>query len=295
MLTDPAGMKDRSPMWRKDSFLPIVLAQRGNKAAIRTVSPISTRAVNLRLSEGGPMSEQSRTREWHPRNRLGKGEVGRMRVSVVSEHLLPAELVATALREEEEIEVASVVGGTASLESQTGARALRERIMTFVAMAPPEFGLLRRVIEDAGAAARILVIADQCGAVGLARALQLGARGYVGPWESVEMLAPRILRAGRGDLAVPPGPADELRVAMRVLAREATAVRRLSETDLDVMRWLSRGETAKEIAVRLNVSEPAVRHRIRRIMARLEVRNEKELSAVAATAGLYEPRRPAAA
>jgi DNA-binding CsgD family transcriptional regulator len=61
------------------------------------------------------------------------------------------------------------------------------------------------------------------------------------------------------------------------------------------MRWLSRGETAKEIAVRLNVSEPAVRHRIRRIMARLEVRNEKELSAVAATAGLYEPRRPAAA
>lgn len=242
------------------------------------------------------MNEQSRTREWHPRSRLGKGEVGRMRVSVVSEHLFPAELVAAALREEKEIEVASVVGGTASLESLTGARAMRERVMTFVAMAPPEFGLLRRVIEGAGAAtARTLVIADPCGVVGLARALQLGARGYVGPWESVEVLAPRIISAGRGDLAVPPGPADELRVAMRVLAREATAVRRLSETDLDVMRWLSRGETAKEIAARLIVSEPAVRHRIRRIMARLEVRNEKELSAVAATAGLYEPRRPAAA
>jgi DNA-binding NarL/FixJ family response regulator len=242
------------------------------------------------------MNKLSRTREWHPRSRLGKGEGGRMRVSIVSEHQLPAELVAAALRDKEEIEVTVVVGGAASLESPAGARALRERVLAFVAMAPPEFGLLRRVVDEAAAAtARILVIADLLGSVGLARALQLGARGYMGPWESVELLAPRILRAGRGDLAVPPGPADELRVAMRVLAREATAVSRLSETDLDVMRWLSQGETAREIAARLSVSEPAVRHRIRRIMARLGVRNEKELSAVAATAGLYEPRTPAAA
>ena len=141
---------------------------------------------------------------------------------------------------------------------------------------------------------RALVIADLCGCIGLVRALQLGARGYVGPEERLEVLAPRVLQAGSGFLAVPPGPADALRIAMRVLVRESTAVRRLSETDLDVMRWLSRGETAGEIANRLNVSESAVRNRIRRIMVRLEVRNEKELSAVAATAGLYEPRTPAA-
>ena len=126
-------------------------------------------------------------------------------------------------------------------------------------------------------------------------ALQLGARGYVGPWERAEVLAPRVLQAAHGGLAVPPAPTDELRSALRVVAREVTAVRRLSETDLDVMRWLSRGETAREIAARLNVSEAAVRHRLRRIMVRLEVRNEKELSAVAAIAGLYEPRWPAAA
>jgi DNA-binding NarL/FixJ family response regulator len=219
-----------------------------------------------------------------------------MRVSVVSEHLLPAELVAAALRKQGELEVTVVVGGAASLEGSSGERALRETVLTFAALAPPDSGLLRRVVEQfVATAARVLVIADLWGCIGLARALQIGARGYVGPWERAEVLPPRVLQAGRGLLAVPPGPADELRIAMRVLAREATAVRRLSDTDLDVMRWLSRGETAREIAGRLNVSEPAVRHRIRRIMARLEVRNEKELSAVAATAGLYEPRTPAAA
>jgi DNA-binding NarL/FixJ family response regulator len=219
-----------------------------------------------------------------------------MRVGVVSEHLLPAELVAAALRKQGELEVTSVVGGAASLDGPSGARALREKVLVFAALGPPESGLLRRVVERfAVTRARVLVIVDVWGCVGLARALQLGARGYVGSWERADVLAPRVLEAGQGELSVPPGPADELRVAMRILAREATAVRRLSETDLDVMRWLSRGETAREIAARLNVSEPAVRHRIRRIMARLGVRNEKELSAVAATAGLYEPRTPAAA
>jgi DNA-binding NarL/FixJ family response regulator len=219
-----------------------------------------------------------------------------MRVSVVSEHLLPAEMVAAALRREQELEVTSVVGGVASLEGPAGVRALQERVLAFAPLVPPEVGLLRRVMDGiAGTRARVLVIVDVSGCVGLVRSLQIGARGYVAPWERDEVVAARVLQAGQGELAVPPGPEDELRVALRILAREATAVRRLSETDLDVMRWLSQGDSARQIAARLSVSEPAVRHRIRRIMARLDVRNEKELSAVAAAAGLYEPRWPAAA
>jgi DNA-binding NarL/FixJ family response regulator len=221
-----------------------------------------------------------------------------MRVSVVSEQLLPAELLAAVLRAERSLEVTSVVGGAGSLDGPLGAKALAATVVAFAALAPPELGFLRRIMEGEGIGAvtrRVLVVADMFGAVGLERALRLGARGYVGPWERAEVLVRRVLEAGQGILAVPPGPGDALRAAMRVLAREAQAMRRLTETDLDVMRWLSRGETAREIAARLQVSEPAVRHRIRRIMARLQVRNEKELSAVAATAGLYEPRSPHAA
>jgi DNA-binding NarL/FixJ family response regulator len=175
---------------------------------------------------------------------------------------------------------------------------LRAAVILFAALVPPEIGLLRRVADSGGAGGaerRTLVVADVSGAVGLARALQLGARGYVGPWERIDVLASRVLHAARGHLAVPPGAADGLRLAMRVLVREATAVRRLSETDLEVMRALSRGDGTKEIALRLNVSESAIRSRLRRIMGQLDVRNENELSAMAASAGLYEPRAPAAA
>jgi DNA-binding NarL/FixJ family response regulator len=219
-----------------------------------------------------------------------------MRVSVVSEQLLTAELAASALRAVSGLEVTWVVGGVSALEGPSGARALRAQVVLFAALAPPEVGMGRRLAEGHEAGdRRILVVADVGGCVGLPRALQLGARGYVGAWEREEVMASRVLQAGQGHLAVPPGAADGLRLAMRLLVREATAVNRLSETDLEVMRALSRGEATKEIAARLNVTESAVRSRLRRIMGQLDVRNENELSAMAASAGLYEPRAPAAA
>lgn len=221
-----------------------------------------------------------------------------MRVSVVSEQLLTAELAAAALRQESGLEVTWVVGGSGALDGPSGTRALRATVVLFAALVPPEVGMLRRVTDSGGAGSvdrHTFVVADVGGCVGLARALQLGARGYVGPWERIDVLAGRVLQAGQGHLAVPPGAADGLRLAMRLLVREATAVRRLSETDLEVMRALSRGDGTKEIAARLNLSESAIRSRLRRIMGQLDVRNENELSAMAASAGLYEPRTPAAA
>jgi two-component system, NarL family, nitrate/nitrite response regulator NarL len=220
-----------------------------------------------------------------------------MRVSVVSEHLLPAELVATALRAEGTLEVMGVIGGATALESAAGVRALKATVILFAALVPPETGLLRRVTAgegSSGAARRSVVVADLCGCVGVGPAIQLGARGYVAPWERTDVLAPRVLLAGQGGLAVPPGSADGLRLAMRVFAREATAMRRLSETDFEVLRGLSRGDSTSEIGARLNVTEAAIRSRLRRIMTQLGVRNETELSAMAASAGLYEPRTPAA-
>lgn len=220
-----------------------------------------------------------------------------MRVSVVSENRLPAELVALALRGERELEVTGVIGGAAALESAAGGRVLKAGVILFAALAPPEAGLLRRVTEGEGPTGRrgrTLVIADLGGCIGIGAAIQLGARGYVAPWERIDVLAERVLAAGQGSLAMPPGSIDGLRVALRALVREATAMRRLTETDFEVMSALSRGDGTGEIAARLNITPAAVRSRLRRIIAQLGVRNERELSAMAACAGLYEPRAPAA-
>ena len=49
------------------------------------------------------------------------------------------------------------------------------------------------------------------------------------------------------------------------------------------MRGIARGDSTREIAARLNLTEAALRARLRRMMAQLGVRNENELSAVAGT------------
>jgi DNA-binding NarL/FixJ family response regulator len=219
-----------------------------------------------------------------------------MRVSVVSEYRLPAELVALALRGERELQVANVIAGAAALESEAGARALRAPVLLFAALVPPEAGLLARVLNGGRAttAGQAIVVADLCGCVGVAPALQLGARGYVAPWEQIGVLAPRVLQAGQGSLAVPPGALDGLRQAMKLLVREAGALHRLAESDLEIMRGVAGGDRTKELAARLNMTEATLRGRLRRIMHDLGVRNGNELSAMAASAGLYEPRTPTA-
>src|SRR3954452_2709099 len=141
-----------------------------------------------------------------------------MRVSVVSEQLLAAELAASALRAVNGLEVTWVVGGMGALDGPTGARAMRAAVVLFAARVSPEIGMLRRVADEgtaAGVERRTLVVADLCGCVGLTRALQLGARGYIGPWERVDVVGTRVLQAGQGHLAVPPGAAGGLSPGIR--------------------------------------------------------------------------------
>jgi DNA-binding NarL/FixJ family response regulator len=128
--------------------------------------------------------------------------------------------------------------------------------------------------------------------VGLDRALRLGARGYVGPREPRAVLIRRVLEAAEGTLAAPPDWVARLQATLSQVAREETRVRQLKEQEVQLMRWVARGDAAKGIAARLRISLPATRSRIRRVMEKLGVQNERELAALAALAGLYPEEGP---
>ena len=132
-----------------------------------------------------------------------------------------------------------------------------------------------------------MILADLTGIVGLDRALRLGARGYVGPREPRVVLIQRVLEAAQGMLAAPPDWMARLQATLSQVAREEPHVRQLKEHEVQLMRWVARGDAAKGIAARLRISLPATRSRIRRVMEKLGVQNERELAALAALAGLY--------
>jgi two-component system nitrate/nitrite response regulator NarL len=218
---------------------------------------------------------------------MSRGEVGAtmLRIAVMAEYPLLAELVAAALREDRRLDVTAVVGDRQALR----APALRETLATAQAVLYVPNGPIESVPwrEAKHGARQVLVLADLTGQVGLERALRLGARGYIGPQESRPALAQRVLQAADGVLAAPPSWIVGLQGAIRQLMREELRMQRLTHDEEQLVRWVARGDSGKEIAVRLRISLPAARSRIRRVLEKLEVRNERELAALAALAGLY--------
>jgi DNA-binding NarL/FixJ family response regulator len=209
----------------------------------------------------------------------------RFRIVVMAEYLLLAELVAEALREERRLDLTAVIGDREALRAPPVREALATAdALVYVPDRPIETLPWR---ESEPNEQRVLVLADLTGIVGLDRALRLGARGYVGPREPRMVLIRRVLEAAEGALAAPPDWVAKLQVTLAQVAREEPGVRRLSEHELQLMRWVARGDAAKGIAARLRISLPATRSRIRRVMEKVGVQNERELAALAARAGLY--------
>jgi DNA-binding NarL/FixJ family response regulator len=209
----------------------------------------------------------------------------RFRTVVLAEYLLLAELVAEALREERRLNLTAVVGDREALRSPEVQEALAAAdAMVYIPDRPIET-LPWREIEPSEH--RVLILADLTGIVGLDRALRLGARGYVGPREPRVVLIRRVLEAAEGTLAAPPDWMARLQATLSQVAREEPHVRRLNEHEVQLMQSIARGDAAKGIAARLRISLPATRSRIRRVMEKLGVQNERELAALAALAGLY--------
>jgi DNA-binding NarL/FixJ family response regulator len=209
----------------------------------------------------------------------------RFRTVVIAEYLLLAELVAEALREERRLDLTAVVGHREALRAPAVQEALvSAEALVYVPDRPIETLPWREIVPSEQC---VLILADLTGIVGLDRALHLGARGYVGPREPRVVLIQRVLEAAGGMLAAPPDWMARLQETLSQVAREEPHVRQLKEHEVQLMRWVARGDAAKGIAARLRISLPATRSRIRRVMEKLGVQNERELAALAALAGLY--------
>jgi DNA-binding CsgD family transcriptional regulator len=75
---------------------------------------------------------------------------------------------------------------------------------------------------------------------------------------------------------------------VHVHAVESQPARRLSKTDVDVLRWLSRGLLPSAIARKLKAKTNTIQHRIQRLRKKLGVSTTPALIAAAARHGLID-------
>jgi len=204
-----------------------------------------------------------------------------MKILLVDDH----EIVRSGLRN-----LLSAALDTEILEAATGRDALsllrRDRPdLVVLDLNLPGIGgleLLRRMLLE-HKETRILVLSMHAESLYAARAIELGARGYLSKNTSADELLTAIRRIAEGGRYIESEIAQELALG-KVSAGDA--LRDLTERDLEIMRLLAEGMSLTEVADALGVGYKTVANGCSLIKARLGITRTSELIRLAMTLGI---------
>lgn len=128
--------------------------------------------------------------------------------------------------------------------------------------------------------ARVLMLSSHAGDDAIAKALAAGALGYVLKTMSVTDILASIHAARRGRVA--PHPTVAGRLAQRVFFEQ------LSDREVEVLTRVAQGESNKEIASVLGISESTVKNHINHIMSKLNASDRTQAVTIAVQRGILD-------
>jgi DNA-binding NarL/FixJ family response regulator len=115
--------------------------------------------------------------------------------------------------------------------------------------------------------------------------LDAGATGYVLKDEALETIVQAVQTAARGEPWL--SPRAMAKVVTRAHGR--VAVEELSERELEVLRWMAKGQNNLQIAQVLSITERTVRYHVENILSKLKATNRMEAVIIAIQRGWIKP------
>jgi len=120
-------------------------------------------------------------------------------------------------------------------------------------------------------------------------AVEVGARGYLVKSARTAELLEAVRRTAAGDATFSPGLAALVLGEYRRIARdEPTTTTVLTDREIEILRMVSTGRTARQIAERLVVSHRTVQNHVQNTLRKLQLHNRVELARWAIERGLAE-------
>jgi DNA-binding NarL/FixJ family response regulator len=203
-------------------------------------------------------------------------------VLLVDEHALFREGLGLALAGVDDIDVAGeAVDGDDALQRSV----LLDPDVVVMDVRMPEgsgAGAIAR-IRAARPAVAVLVLTGSQDEEDLVESLRSGATGYLLKDASVEEVADAIRAVARGQGAVSPTMMAKLLERFGELLRRVPDDResRLTVRELDVLRLVVKGQSNREIAHDLFISQNTVKNHVRNILEKLHVRSRTEAATLA--------------
>ena len=135
--------------------------------------------------------------------------------------------------------------------------------------------------------AKIIILTVSDDSRDLYAAVQAGVRGYILKESSANEVVEAIKRVHRGEAVLPPALTARL---LDELSRPGYTPTELTEREREILRYIARGLSNKEIAAVVGLSENTVKTHVRKIRTKLNARSRAEAAAYAVQAGLLRPK-----
>jgi DNA-binding NarL/FixJ family response regulator len=145
------------------------------------------------------------------------------------------------------------------------------------------FELARRILAQ-DASARIIIFSMNDDPIFVARAIEIGAKGYVSKAGDPQDLAEAIREVGKGGVYLPPAMARN--IAFAGAATGKSPLSKLSSREMEILRLLSSGKTLSEIAWLIHSPYKTVANTSSIIRQKLGVRTSAELVRLAIESGV---------
>ena len=206
-------------------------------------------------------------------------ETKQIRIMTVDDHPVLRQGIAALIADQPDLTL--VAEATNGREAIQQFRAHRPDV-TLMDLQMPEMNGLDAMIAIRGefADARIIVLTTYAGDVQARRALQAGARGYLLKNSLHKELLDtiRAVHAGRKNLS----PEVSFDLA------EHAAEDALSPLEVRVLRLIAEGNSNKEIAARLSVTEDSVKGHVRNILSKLGANDRTHAAMIGVKRGIIE-------
>jgi len=134
-----------------------------------------------------------------------------------------------------------------------------------------------KVAKTCGEATRIVMLTVSEAERDLLDAVAAGAVGYLVKSTPPEELRQGLWRAAHGDPVFSPSLASLVLGEFRRLAKASGPVQPLSDREREVLQYVARGHTYREIGEQLFIAEKTVENHVRNILGKLHLNRKQEL------------------
>jgi two-component system, NarL family, nitrate/nitrite response regulator NarL len=202
-----------------------------------------------------------------------------IRVLIIAEPLLYREGLRFLLRAERHLEV---VGATADGSAAVAQAVAVEADVVLVDMQMDGAHAIVRSIAEAAPTCSVVALGKSEGDGAVMVCLEAGAAGYLPPNGSLSDLRECINAASRGEMSCSPRIAAQLARRVACLAAELRAEQPappLTVREAEILELIDQGLSNKEIAQRLCIQVPTVKHHVHNILEKLKVTRRGEAAA----------------